>query len=62
MSAYYNEHDKYAAQWLRNLIASGHIARASSKVPATRSSRKSRSPSSKNTSPPAVLTIETLLD
>lgn len=24
--AYYNEHDKYAAQWLRNLIAAGHIA------------------------------------
>jgi len=26
MSAYYNEHDPYAAQWLRNLISSGHIA------------------------------------
>ena len=26
MRAYYNEHDKYAAQWLRNLIAAGHIA------------------------------------
>ena len=26
MSAYYNEFDKYAAQWLRNLIAAGHIA------------------------------------
>ena len=26
MSAYYNEHDPYAAQWLRNLIAAGHIA------------------------------------
>lgn len=26
MSAYYNEHDVYAAQWLRNLIAAGHIA------------------------------------
>lgn len=26
MSAYYNEHDKYAAQWLRNLIEAGHIA------------------------------------
>jgi len=26
MSAYYNEIDKYAAQWLRNLIAAGHIA------------------------------------
>lgn len=25
MSAYYNEHDKFAAQWLRNLIAVGHI-------------------------------------
>lgn len=25
-SAYYNEHDPYAAQWLRNLIAAGHIA------------------------------------
>jgi DNA (cytosine-5)-methyltransferase 1 len=24
--AYYNEIDKYAAQWLRNLIAAGHIA------------------------------------
>lgn len=24
--AYYNEHDAYAAQWLRNLIAAGHIA------------------------------------
>jgi DNA (cytosine-5)-methyltransferase 1 len=24
--AYYNEFDKYAAQWLRNLIATGHIA------------------------------------
>lgn len=24
--AYYNEHDSYAAQWLRNLIAAGHIA------------------------------------
>ena len=23
---YYNEFDKYAAQWLRNLIAAGHIA------------------------------------
>lgn len=23
---YYNEHDRYAAQWLRNLIAAGHIA------------------------------------
>jgi hypothetical protein len=27
MTAYYNEVDKYAAQWLRNLIAAGHIAR-----------------------------------
>ena len=27
MSAYYNEIDPYAAQWLRNLIAAGHIAR-----------------------------------
>lgn len=26
MSAYYNEIDKYAAQWLRNLISDGHIA------------------------------------
>lgn len=26
MPAYYNEHDKFAAQWLRNLIAAGHIA------------------------------------
>jgi DNA (cytosine-5)-methyltransferase 1 len=26
MSAYYNENDPYAAQWLRNLIASGLIA------------------------------------
>lgn len=26
MAAYYNEHDAYAAQWLRNLIADGHIA------------------------------------
>jgi len=25
-SAYYNEIDPYAAQWLRNLIAAGHIA------------------------------------
>lgn len=24
--AYYNEHDKYAAEWLCNLIAAGHIA------------------------------------
>ena len=24
--AYYNEHDPFAAQWLRNLIAAGHIA------------------------------------
>ncbi|VVE59548.1 methyltransferase [Pandoraea iniqua] len=24
--AYYNEHDKYAADWIRNLIAAGHIA------------------------------------
>lgn len=24
--AYYNEHDAYAAQWLRNLIEAGHIA------------------------------------
>lgn len=24
--AYYNEFDPYAAQWLRNLIAAGHIA------------------------------------
>lgn len=26
MSAFYNEIDPYAAQWLRNLIAAGHIA------------------------------------
>lgn len=26
MTAYYNEIDSYAAQWLRNLIAAGHIA------------------------------------
>jgi DNA (cytosine-5)-methyltransferase 1 len=26
MTAYYNEHDTYAAQWLRNLIDAGHIA------------------------------------
>ncbi len=26
MSCYYNEIDPYAAQWLRNLIAAGHIA------------------------------------
>lgn len=26
MTAFYNEHDPYAAQWLRNLIAAGHIA------------------------------------
>jgi DNA (cytosine-5)-methyltransferase 1 len=26
VAAYYNEHDPYAAQWLRNLIAAGHIA------------------------------------
>lgn len=26
MTAYYNEHDIYAAQWLRNLIDAGHIA------------------------------------
>ncbi|PFH10840.1 DNA (cytosine-5)-methyltransferase 1 [Collimonas sp. PA-H2] len=26
MTAYYNEHDKGAAQWLRNLITAGHIA------------------------------------
>lgn len=26
MSAYYNENDPFAAQWLRNLIAAGHIA------------------------------------
>lgn len=25
-AAYYNEIDPYAAQWLRNLIAAGHIA------------------------------------
>lgn len=27
-AAYYNEIDPFAAQWLRNLIAAGHIARA----------------------------------
>lgn len=26
MSAYYNDNDPYVAQWLRNLIAAGHIA------------------------------------
>lgn len=26
MTAYYNENDPYCAQWLRNLIAAGHIA------------------------------------
>src|SRR4051812_37796245 len=26
MASYYNEIDPYAAQWLRNLIAAGHIA------------------------------------
>jgi hypothetical protein len=26
VSAYYNEFDPYAAEWLRNLIAAGHIA------------------------------------
>ncbi|WP_334181060.1 DNA cytosine methyltransferase [Pseudomonas nitroreducens] len=26
MAAYYNEHEPYVAQWLRNLIAAGHIA------------------------------------
>jgi DNA (cytosine-5)-methyltransferase 1 len=26
MAAYYNENDPYAARWLRNLIAAGHIA------------------------------------
>ena len=26
MTAYYNEHEPYAAQWLRNLITAGHIA------------------------------------
>ena len=26
MTAYYNEHEPYAAQWLRNLIAAGQIA------------------------------------
>jgi len=26
VTAYYNEHDPYAAQWLRNLIDAGHIA------------------------------------
>lgn len=26
MSAYYNENDPFVAQWLRNLIAAGHIA------------------------------------
>ncbi|WJN74409.1 hypothetical protein OH687_29285 [Burkholderia anthina] len=26
MAAYFNENDPYAAQWLRNLIAAGHIA------------------------------------
>ena len=26
MTAYYNEHEPYAAQWLRNLIDAGQIA------------------------------------
>jgi len=26
MTAYYNEHDKFAAEWLRQLIKAGHIA------------------------------------
>ena len=26
LAAYYNEIDPFAAQWLRNLIAGGHIA------------------------------------
>lgn len=26
MAAYYNENDPYVAQWLRNLIANGHVA------------------------------------
>ena len=26
MTAYYNDIDPYAAQWLRNLISAGHIA------------------------------------
>ena len=26
MTAYYNEIENFAAQWLRNLIAAGHIA------------------------------------
>ena len=26
VAAYYNEHNSYAAQWLRNLISAGHIA------------------------------------
>ena len=26
MAAYYNEHDKFAAAWLRELIKAGHIA------------------------------------
>lgn len=26
MAAYYNEHDPFAAEWLRNLISAGHIA------------------------------------
>jgi len=26
MTAYYNEIDPFAAEWLRNLIAAGHIA------------------------------------
>src|SRR5215475_8879782 len=27
MTAYYNENDPFAAQWLRNLVAAGHIAK-----------------------------------
>ena len=26
MTAYYNENEPYAAEWLRNLISAGHIA------------------------------------
>jgi DNA (cytosine-5)-methyltransferase 1 len=29
VTAYYNEIDPFAAQWLRNLIDAGHIAPAS---------------------------------
>lgn len=33
MTAYYNEFEPYVAQWLRNLIAAGHIASGDAIVP-----------------------------